>query len=84
MSASRSSMATIAEHVVLSGKYTGLVQSYGDDMSYSILKMIEFTLDYILRNELRDEVDIPEGPEAKQAIISFMSRRIAEIKKATK
>jgi len=53
-------------------------------MSYSILKMIEFTLDYILRNELRDEVDIPEGPEAKQAIINFMSRRISEIKSATK
>ena len=53
-------------------------------MSYSILKMIEFTLDYILRNELREDVDIPEGAEAKQAIISFMTRRIAEIKKATK
>jgi hypothetical protein len=77
-------MASAAELVVLFRKYTGLVQSYGDDMSYSILKMIEFTLDYILRNELREDVDIPEGAEAKQAIISFMTRRIAEIKKATK
>ena len=53
-------------------------------MSYSILKMIEFTLDYILRKELRDDVAIPEGPEAKQAIINFMNRRITEIKTATK
>ena len=84
MSASQSGMASVIKHVVLFCKYTGLVQSYGDHMSYSILKMIEFTLDYILRNELRDEVDIPEGPEAKQAIINFMSRRISEIKSATK
>lgn len=53
-------------------------------MSYSILKMIEFTLDYILRNELREGVDIPEGPEAKQQIICYINRRIAEIKTATK
>jgi len=53
-------------------------------MSYSILKMIEFTLDYILRNELRDEVEIPEGPEAKQQIVNFFKRRIGEIQKQTK
>lgn len=53
-------------------------------MSYSILKMIEFTLDYILRNELRDDVEIPEGTEAKQHIINFMRRRIGEIQKSTK
>lgn len=53
-------------------------------MSYSILKMIEFSLDYILRNELRDDVDIPEGPEAKQLIVSYIKRRIGEIQKSTK
>ena len=53
-------------------------------MSYSILKMIEFSLDYILRNELREDVDIPEGPEAKQLIVNYIKRRIGEIQKSTK
>jgi len=53
-------------------------------MSYSILKMIEFSLDYLLRNELREDVEIPEGPEAKAIIINYVRRRISEIQKQTK
>jgi hypothetical protein len=53
-------------------------------MSYSILKMVEYALDYLLRNELRDEVEIPEGPEAKAIIVSYVRRRISEIQKQYK
>ena len=53
-------------------------------MSYSILKMIEFSLDYLIRNELREDVEIPEGPEAKAIIIGYLQRRIREIQKQTK
>ena len=77
-------MAADTEPVVLFCKYTGLVPRNGDHMSYSILKMIEFTLEYIIRNDLHEEVEIPEGPEAKQLIIQYMKRRIAEIKAETR
>ena len=53
-------------------------------MSYSILKMIEFSLDYLIRNELRDDVEIPEGAEAKTIIVGYLQRRIKEIQKQTK
>jgi hypothetical protein len=43
--------------------------------------MVEYALDYLLRNELRDDVDIPEGPEAKAIIIGYVRRRISEIQK---
>jgi hypothetical protein len=53
-------------------------------MSYSILKMIEFSLEYLLRNELREDVEIPEGHEAKAFIVSYVRRRISEIQKQTR
>jgi hypothetical protein len=46
--------------------------------------MIEFSLDYVLRNELREDVEIPEGAEAKTIIIGYLQRRIREIQKQTK
>jgi len=47
-------------------------------MSYSVLKMMEFTLDYLLRNELAIQEEIPEGPEARAIIMAFVERKISE------
>ena len=71
-------MAAIVNGVLLWRKYPRLAASHGDLMSYSVLKMMEFTLDYLLRNELAIQEEIPEGPEARAIIMAFVERKISE------
>ena len=48
-------------------------------MSYSVAKMIEFALSYILNNELlTKKYDIPD--EKRQLIIEYFNERIKEIR----
>jgi hypothetical protein len=73
-------MASCVESMVLLRKYPGLAAGHGDPMSYSVLKLMEFTLDYLLRNELEINEEIPEGPEARAVIVAFVKRKISECK----
>lgn len=51
-------------------------------MNYSVAKMIEFALTYIINNELNTKTyDMPEN--IRQIIIEYMTKRVEEIRRQT-
>jgi hypothetical protein len=72
-------MASDTEFVVLFCKYTGLDQSNGVAMmSYSVLKMIEYALDYLIRNDL--SLENPEQSAEQKIVLTYLQNKQAEYK----
>jgi hypothetical protein len=46
-------------------------------MGYSIAKMIEAALTYIMNSELKNpHHELPEGPEVREILINYIQRRL--------